>query len=359
MSEATETDRDTRAADGEARAEYELVRGGGAALFDLSERGRLELAGAEAVPFFNGMVTNDVAKLADGAWMEAALPNPQGRLLALLRVARLGETFVVDTEPQTAARVRQHLERFTLAGDFRLRDLSEGQSLLSVQGAAAARVVGEALGAEAAAVGPQRAARVSWRDAHVLVMRASHTGEDGYDLSCETGQTAALREALTAAGARAAGADALEVLRVEAGIARYGVDGDDTNVVLEVAPAEAVSFTKGCYAGQEIIARIHWRGHVAKRLAGLLLEGADAAAPGSKVTSGDGAREAGRVTSSVYSPRLGRAVALAVVKYEFLAPGTELRVSADGGEARAARVAELPLVRGSWAGESGAALEGA
>jgi len=115
-----------------------------------------------------------------------------------------------------------------------------------------------------------------------------------------------------------------------------------------------VSFTKGCYVGQEIIARIHWRGHVAKRLAGLVLEDGDEPAPaGAKVFSSDGAREVGRVTSSVYSPRLGRAVALGVVKYDFLAAGTEVLVGSgeDGALGRrAARVAELPLVRGSWYG---------
>jgi aminomethyltransferase len=348
MSEATETERAVPADYGDARAEYDAVREGGAGLFDLSARGRLELSGAEAVQFFNGMVTNDVARLADGAWMAAALPNPQGRLLASMRVARLGETFFIDTEPETAQRVRQSLDRFTLAGDFHVRDLSPETRLLSVQGAGARRVVGAGVGAQAAAVEPGRAAYTTWDGARVLVLRATHTAEDGYDLVCDTGDAERLWGSLRAAGALPVGRAALEVLRIEAGVARYGVDGDDTNVVLEVAPAEAVSFTKGCYTGQEIIARIHWRGHVAKRLVGLLLEGAERAAPGSKIVAGEEAREVGRVTSSAHSPRLGRAVALGIVKYDFLAPGTELRVVAEDGAARAARVAELPLVGGSW-----------
>jgi folate-binding protein YgfZ len=153
-----------------------------------------------------------------------------------------------------------------------------------------------------------------------------------------------LSSALIAAGARPVGGDALEVLRVEAGLPRYGVDMTETNVVLEAAPEDAVSYTKGCYVGQEIIARIHWRGHVAKRLTGLLFDDDHAVAPELKIATVDG-KEIGRVTSAVFSPHLGRTVALGYVKFDYLAPGTEVRV---GDEGRAARVAELPLVRGSW-----------
>src|ERR1043165_3042637 len=99
-------------------AEYEAVRGGGAGVFDLSSRGRVEVSGGEAVQFLNGMLTNDVAKLEDGAWMHAAFPNPQGRLLASVRVLRRGDAFLFDTEAATYERVLKYLERYTLAGDF-------------------------------------------------------------------------------------------------------------------------------------------------------------------------------------------------------------------------------------------------
>src|SRR5215204_1190356 len=102
---------------GDAAAEYEAVRGGGAGLFDLSARGRVEVSGGEAVMFLNGMLTNDVAKLEEGAWMQAALPNPQGRLLASVRVLRDRGRFLFDTEATTYPTVLKHLERFTLAGD--------------------------------------------------------------------------------------------------------------------------------------------------------------------------------------------------------------------------------------------------
>ena len=330
-------------------AEYEAVRGGGAGLFDLSARARIEVSGAEAVQFLNGMLTNDVARLEEGAWMHAAFPNPQGRLVASTRILKRGGAFLFDTEAATYPSVLKHLERFTLAGDFRVRDLTTETALLSVQGARAAEFVGAALGAEAAATARGRVTRAAFGEGEVSVIRATHTAEDGFDLFVDTASAEALRDALVGAGARPAGQEALEILRVEAGVPRYGVDASDANVVLEVVDeAEAVSYTKGCYAGQEIIARIHWRGHVAKRLTGVIFD-RDAEPPSdARLRDCAAGREAGRITSSVYSPRLRRRVALALVKYDFLAPGTELKIFSGDAEVCSAHVADLPLVRGGW-----------
>ncbi len=330
-------------------AEYEAVREGGAGLFDLSARGRVEVSGGEAVMFLNGMLTNDVARLEEGEWMHAAFPNPQGRLVASTRILKRDGAFLFDTEAETYPAVLKHLERFTLAGDFRVRDLSTEMVMLSVQGARASEFVGAALGAEAAATERGRVTQAAFGEGQVTVIRATHTSEDGFDLFADAGEVEPLRDALVKAGARPAGHDALEVLRVEAGVPRYGVDASDANVVLEVVDeAEAVSYTKGCYAGQEIIARIHWRGHVAKRLAGIIFE-RDAEPPAdARLRDSAEGREAGRITSNVFSPRVGRRVALALVKYDFLAPGTELKVFSGDAEVCAAHVADLPLVRGSW-----------
>ncbi|HEV7891485.1 MAG TPA: hypothetical protein VGP08_12650, partial [Pyrinomonadaceae bacterium] len=288
---------------GDARAEYEAVRGGGAGVFDLSSRGRVEVSGGEAVQFLNGMLTNDVAKLEDGAWMHAAFPNPQGRLLASVRVLRRGGSFLFDTESATYERVLKYLERYTLAGDFRVRDLTGETAMLTVQGARALEIVRAALGEETLSVERGRVSTVRFKDADVTLLRATHTAEDGVDLLVGAADAQKLWDALTGAGAIPAGFDALEVLRVEAGLPRYGVDSSESNVVLEVVDeAEAVSYTKGCYTGQEIIARIHWRGHVAKRLAGIIFD-CDAEPPADlSVRSSAGGREVGRITSTAFSP---------------------------------------------------------
>ncbi|HEX8424613.1 MAG TPA: glycine cleavage T C-terminal barrel domain-containing protein, partial [Pyrinomonadaceae bacterium] len=249
-------------------------------------------------------------------------------------------------------KVFQTLNRFTLAGDFRVKDVTAETAQFSLQGARAGAIIESVLGTlEFAQNGqPQQSASVVfWRETHPLtILRATHTGEDGYDLVCGSDAAADLWDSLTAAGARAVGFDAFEVLRVEAGEPRYGVDVSETNVVLEAGREdEAVSYTKGCYIGQEIIARIHWRGHVAKRLAGLVLaDERELDAADAKVRSLDG-KEIGRITSTVFSPQLGRRVALAILKYDYLQAGTEVSVVA-GEEERAARVASLPIARGGW-----------
>jgi folate-binding protein YgfZ len=150
------------------------------------------------------------------------------------------------------------------------------------------------------------------------------------------------------AGARSVNEETFETLRIEAGIPRYGIDMDEANVVTETNLDDAVSFTKGCYLGQEIIVRIKHRGHVAKKLTGIVLNGPTLAAPNAKILSADG-KEIGRVTSSAFSPKLDRAIALGYVKYDYIVPGTAVKVaSADGSIG--GEVSALPFVKGSWYG---------
>jgi aminomethyltransferase len=333
---------------GDPAAEYGAVRDGdGAGLVDLSSRGRIEVAGSEAVQFLNGLITNDVKALEEGAWMRAAFPSVQGRLIAEARVLRLAvDRFLFDTEAASRAPVLKTLERFTLAGDFRVADLTGEIALLSVQGAQAASVIAETLGQDAARVERGRISSAKRHDQPLHVIRATMTAEDGFDLFVKASGGASIWDALTAKGARPIGFDALEVLRIEAGVARYGVDVDETNVVLEAVADDAVSFTKGCYIGQEIIARIHWRGHVAKKLTGIVFDEPVDAKRDDKIRAMDG-KEIGRLTSVAFSPRLARTVALGYVKYDYLAPGTKVRVLSGESEFTAI-VSDLPHVRGSW-----------
>ncbi|HVG38681.1 MAG TPA: glycine cleavage T C-terminal barrel domain-containing protein [Pyrinomonadaceae bacterium] len=334
------------------QAEYDVVRGGGAGLIDLASQRIIQLRGREVVQFLNGMITNDVPALADHAWMLAAFPTVQGRLNAFVRVLRLGDAFWLVTDAATHAWVFQNLHKFTFAGDFNVHDAAGEVTILSVQGADAARIVATTVGRAAADVERGRVALAEFHESSFPVIRATHTGEDGFDLFVPAGVAENLRETLLAGGARTINADALEVLRVEAGLALYGADIDETNVVLESGLDEAVSYTKGCYLGQEIIARIHWRGHVARRVAGIAFAGAPEVRPGDKLKSSDG-KDAGRISSTVFSPRLNARIALALVKYASLEPGTELVAVIAAGEEVPARVAALPFVRGGWWGEAG------
>lgn len=333
---------------GSVSAEYAAVREDGAGgLIDLSSRARIEVSGAEAVQFLNGLVTNDMKTLADGKWMLAAFPTPQGRLISSTRVLRRGDAFLFDTESVSHAPLFKTLERFTLAGDFRVADRTAALAHLSIQGARAAAIVGQVLGQEAASVERWHVITIPWKDTSLSILRATHTAEDGFDLFVDASQALFLWDALTLNGARPVGFDALEILRIEAGLPRYGVDMDETNIVTEAGLDEAVSYTKGCYTGQEIIARIHWRGHVAKKLTGLLFNEEGNVERAAKIMAAEDGKEIGRITSSAFSPRLKRTIALGYVKYDYLAPGTRARVAAEDEE-REAVVTELPFVRGSW-----------
>lgn len=340
---------------GDTKAEYAVVREGGAGLIDLSHRGRIKVTGTEAVQFLNGLITNDVKTLEVGAWMAAAFPNVQGRLLASARVLHREGEFLFDTEGVTSANVSKHLSRFVPAGDFHVTDVSAEMLCLSIQGAGAPEIVTAVLGTAAGLVEPWRTLDVPFAAGIAAVIRATHTAEDGFDVFVDSGDASALMSALIDAGARPVGEEVIETLRIEAGIPRFGVDVSESNVVLEAGQDDEVSFTKGCYVGQEIIARIHFRGHVAKRLAGVTIDGSEQADVGNTLHANDG-KEVGRITSGTYSPVLGQHVCLAIVKYDFLATDTLLFVRRDGAEIPA-KVSGVPFVRGSWKAATHSSVE--
>lgn len=332
---------------GDELLEYASVRERGAGLLDLSARGRLLVTGSEAVPFLNGLITNDMKTLAENHWMPAVFPNVQGRFLASVRVLRTSDdstgkkvqpTFVIDTEPATHDRVLQAIQKFTLAGDFQVRDLTGETVLLSLQGNAAREKLAAVLGETAAGLAREDVTQCAYNENQIIVLRATHTASDGFDLIVKTADAAKLWREVVATGARPIGDDALEVMRIEAGIPRYGQDIDDTTVVTETNLDDAVSYTKGCYVGQEIIARIKYRGHVAKKLRGLVFDQLGAITTGAAITSAED-KEIGRITSSTYSPNLGCRVALGYVKYDYLATGTAVKA-----EGRRARIVDPPFV---------------
>ena len=183
----------------------------------------------------------------------------------------VGPTFLIDTEPATQEQVWKSLERFTFAGDFRVSDLTEPTAHLAVQGNKAVGVVRAVLGEGATQLPANGTSQINWRGNEVLLIRSSLIAYEGFELIVSRDSAGELWQALIDAGAQPVGQEAFEILRIEAAVPRYGVDMDESNVVTETNLDDAVSYTKGCYVGQEIIARIKYRGHVAKKLSGLIL----------------------------------------------------------------------------------------
>jgi aminomethyltransferase len=293
---------------------YEHIRSGGAGLYQ-QDRGLISVHGGEAVQFLDGLISNDVKTLEDGARMTAAFPNAQGRLLALVRVVRQGDRFLFETEAATRQKIFDNLFRFTMAGDFFVEDLSEMYQFVSVF------------------------------DRSFIPITPPFTEFDtgyGADYFVHRDDAADFLGELKYFGAAEISDELFETLRIEHGIPRYGVDMDENTIVPELGIDEMISYTKGCYIGQEIIARIHFRGHVAKKLTGVKSlktpAGDDILKPGQELQSVEG-KSAGRITSVTISPKLHRAIGLAYVRYEHLSEGTELAAGDTGIE-----VTGLPFI---------------
>ena len=327
--------------------DYRAVRYEGAGLIDLSaRRGRILVSGRDAAMFLNGLVTNDVKNLAHGSWVPAAFANVQGRLIAAVRIIHRDDGFLIDTETVTRDKVVDLLSRFTLAGDFRVTDLTDELGTISLQGRKATEILGSVLGAEATTWERGCVIQSSFNEKAVTIIRATHTAEEGFDLFIESSEREQLHDALWHAGAEIVADETFEVLRIEAGIPRFGIDMNEKTVISETCLDDAISDTKGCYVGQEIIIRIKHRGHVAKKLTGVLLELPWPLEEHADIISDDH-EEIGRITSLTFSPRLDRQIALAYLKYDHLEEGT--RIWIDHGEKQVvAEVASLPMVRGSW-----------
>ncbi|HEY8638103.1 MAG TPA: glycine cleavage T C-terminal barrel domain-containing protein [Solirubrobacteraceae bacterium] len=294
------------------------------ALLDRSERGKLALTGAEAKAFLNGQVTNDVEALQPGQGQYAALLTHKGKMLADLRVLDLGDELWLDCERVALQPLFDALRRFLVGFDAELHKRTLEQSLLSLVGPRAREIVG----AGALPEDEHSNVRSQVGGADVVLVAT----DIGVDVICAAGAAAAVRDALDCPEIDEAAA---EVLRVETGRPRYGVELDDSVIPQEAGLNDrAVSFTKGCYVGQETVARLHYRGKPNRHLRGLRLTG--------PVHTGDplrlGEREVGRVASVADSPRFGP-IALALVRRE-AEPGATLDVG--GGDARA-EVVELPF----------------
>jgi folate-binding protein YgfZ len=272
---------------------YNFIRAGGIG-FHEQKRGLIAVWGKESTQFLNGLITNDVAKLEDGGQMLAAFPNAQGRLLAVVRVLRKGDKILFETENETREKVFQNLFRFTFAGDFFVDDLSDKFRYFEIF-----NLKSEISNSEF----------IKFQNAFGTNAFVSNETAEDFTNQLKNRDAAEISDEL------------YEVLRIENGVPKYGVDADENTIVPELGIADLISYQKGCYIGQEIIARIHFRGHIAKQLTGLILDAE--AKPNDELKSLDG-KNSGKITSVTFSPKLEKFIALAFVRYDYLAEGTKL-----------------------------------
>jgi folate-binding protein YgfZ len=310
----------------------------------LRERGLIVVSGRDRASYLQGLLTNDIPALAAGQGCYAAYLTAQGRMISDLFVYELGDVILLALPRATKDTVLAKLDEFIFSEDVQLGDVTETFSAVAVVGPAAASVVSAAIGAGEAdlhAMPLHGCRRIEIGGQPGIVLRVGDTGEPGFELVVPREQMAQVLPSLEAAGAEAIDAETADVLRIEAGVAVFGPDMDQETIPLEAGiEQQAISFTKGCYVGQEVIIRVLHRGHgrVAQKLVGLLLEpGREVPAPGTSLQA-DG-KEVGAVTSSAESPALGRPIALAYLKRDFIAPGTVVQLPAG-----TATVVALPFV---------------
>lgn len=295
-------------------------------LLDRSQRGKLLVKGAEAAEYLQGQLTNDVEALEAGEGCYAALLDRKGHIQADMRVLRPApDELWIDTEAETLAATRRHLETYKIGRQVEIEEVSAERALLSLIGPGSVTVAGSpplpehacepiaVAGVECLAVGT------------ALGIDLIAAGDDG----------ARLRAAVAEAGAPEVGAGAAEILRIESGTPRFGAEMDASTMPAEAGIVEAaVDFEKGCYIGQETVARLHYRGKPNRHLRGLRLSAS--AAPGAPLALAG--KEVGRIGGSCVSPAQGP-IALAIVRRE-AEPGVELSVGEDGVTAR---VVDLPF----------------
>lgn len=289
---------------------YEALRSG-CGLVELTAWSSVGVTGADRQTFLNNFCTNDVQRLVPGASCEAFFTDVKGKIVGHRQISCREEEMVVIGVPGQAPRLIDHLDRYVIRDDVQLRDTSGERAYLLL---ASERIADFGAGAADSRAG-RSPAPIAW---DLLGPRST------YLLETAPSHVASLMHWFVERGAVVCSAAAFETIRIEAGTPLFGVDFDERNLPQEVGRDEqAISFTKGCYLGQETVARIDALGHVNQRLVGVRYDGSDVPLPGTELT--DAGQAVGRVTSATLSPRLRAPLALAMVRREHNSPGTRLQ----------------------------------
>ncbi|MGH7710231.1 MAG: YgfZ/GcvT domain-containing protein [Gemmatimonadaceae bacterium] len=323
--------------------EYAALRRS-AVVFDRGDRSRARFAGPAARETLTGLVTNDVLALVPGAGQYAAALTPKGKITADVRIFALAEDLFVDLPPRASAGWWTMVRKYVNPRVTRYSDVSVGYGTLGVYGVRARELAATVCGLDA----PQLAALDMY--AHLplgpraddgFVARVPELGLEGYDLVLPAAAVTVWRERFSALGAAIGSAATWTLARIEAGRPEWGLDMDDSTLAQEanLETLNAISFTKGCYTGQETVARIHFRGHVNRCLRGLAFDIEHTPPAGARLVDAQ-ARDIGDVRSVARSPRLG-GVALGMVRHE-AEPGASLTATWEGGRTSIV-VHELPF----------------
>lgn len=297
-------------------------------LLDLSHWAKIRITGPDRKTYLHGLTTNEVNKLSPGQGNYSLILTAQGKVLADLWVLNREEEVLLIAQAHLRQTIHGTLDKYLIMEDAAIQDVNDDFALLSLQGPQSETILRKLIGSGDVPSEDYHHAEVRWKDIPLIVLRVSHTGEDGYDMILEREHADAVWTALTEAGAKPVGMEALEILRVEAGIPICGKELDQTVIPQEAALHHALSFTKGCYVGQEVVARLHFRGHVNRELTKFVLETHEV--PDEVVQLHQEEKQVGKITSAVRSPRLGSTIGLGYLRCALREPGN--RITGKWGE---------------------------
>jgi folate-binding protein YgfZ len=319
----------------DVNAEYDALRTS-AIVVDRSHRGRIRFFGEKSGEALTGLVTNDVVAMVPGFGQYGAALSAKGRIVADLRIFAAAGSYLVDAAPRAWPAWLAMVKKYVNPRLSGYRDESHAIRNLGIFGPQARRIVAAIADINADALGaltPYAHLDMPVEGTPIVIARSPDIGVEGYDLFVPFEQFDRIWERAITEGAMPAGLDAWEIARVEAGRPEWGIDIDDTTIPQEANfdELDAISYTKGCYIGQEVVARVHFRGHVNRHLRGLRAASSEAPPTGAQLIDETG-NHVGDVRSSVASPRLG-GIAIGMVRRE-IPPGAILTAKWEGGERR-------------------------
>ena len=321
---------------------------------DISYRSRHQLTGDDRAQFLHRIISNDVESLAAGQGTYAMLLTHRGKIIADLNIYVLKDTLLIDSAPETAENLFNELDKYIIADDVELTDLTAETGVIAVHGPKSSALVESVLGINNVSALQERHNSVCEGDERfkhpVICVRTGTTGEVGYRLYTAAEALASLWETLMTKGSQfnvqPIGWNALESLRIEAGVPRYGAELTDAVIPLEAELEHAIDFEKGCYIGQEIVARMKYRGHPNRLLRGIHIESNPTSQDDCKLRSGaqifNGDKAVGWVTSTAFAPTLGKEVALGYVRIAVTEPGSPVQIETSNGRIEGT-VALLPF----------------
>lgn len=310
-------------------------------LLDLSHWGLFRISGSDRKTFLHGLVSNDVKGLSPGNGNYSLLLTAHGKILADFFLLELEADYLLFGRESIVEPIHSSFKKYLIMEDVILTELTGSWSLLSIQGPQSLPLLQSLLQEGAIPVQEYQHALITLSGLPVRCVRLSHTAEIGYDLWIASEQVPTLWQILIEAGAAPVGMEALEILRIEAGIPILGKELDATVIPQEAALHHALSFKKGCYIGQETVARLHFRGHVNRELTGFVLE--TDGIPPSPLTIIHDEKEVGRLTSVTFSPSLHQTIALGYLRCDLRKPGMEVWTIGDNSPIRTI-VHHLPFV---------------